>query len=258
MSSVPADLIELSHQLGGPERQYVIIGEGNTSHRADADSFWVKSSGYSLKTITAEGFARIAFAPVLRLLDKPPASLAEEREALRAARVDGSKLYPSVETSCHAMLLAECQVDCIAHTHPVAVNRLLCSQHAQSFARHRTCPDEVILCGPESVFVPYVDPGLPLAIAMRERVRAYMAQYGEAPKVILLANHGLIALAQTATEALNITDMCIKGAEILWGALAIGGAVFLSDEEVMHLYRRPDEVYRRKLFTGRSDAGNTP
>lgn len=250
MSGVPEELIHLSRELGNAERRYVIIGEGNTSQRVDDETFWVKSSGYSLPTITAEGFARIAFAPIMKLFDDPPQTLTEEREALRAARVDGGTLYPSVETSFHAMLLFDCGVNCIAHTHPVAVNRLLCSSHAQTFAQHRTCPDEVVLCGPESVFVPYIDPGLPLALEIRQQVRAYMEKYDEAPKVILLANHGLITLAQTPTEALNISDMCIKGAEILWGALAIGEPVFLSDEDVMHLYRRPDEIYRRKLFVG--------
>lgn len=253
MAPAPESLVTLSQTLGSMERRYVIIGEGNTSLRADADSFWVKASGHPLPTITADGFAQIYFEPILKLFDDPPESLTEEREALRDARVDASPLYPSVETTFHAMLLHDCEVNCIAHTHPIAVNRLMCSSHARTFAERRTCPDEVVLCGPESVFVPYIDPGLPLAVEIRKRTHAYMDKYGEAPKVILLANHGLIALAQTTTEALNITDMCIKGAEILWGALAIGEPVFLSDDDVMHLYKRPDEIYRRKLFV--DDAG---
>ena len=148
------------------------------------------------------------------------------------------------------MLLQDCNVNCIAHTHPVTVNRLLCSAQAETFARQRIFPDEIVLCGPESVFVPYVDPGLPLAIEIRRRVHTYMDKYGEAPKVILLANHGLITLAQTTTEALNITFMADKAADILWGALQLGDVPFLSEEEVMHIYRRPDEIYRRKLFVG--------
>lgn len=249
MHAVPDELITLSRALATPPRQYVIIGEGNTSLRKDATSFWVKASGQQLSTITAEGFALVPFAPIMDLFDSPPQTLAEERERLRAARVEASTAYPSVETSFHAMLLMDCSVNCIAHTHPIPINRLLCSVHAETFARRRTCPDEVVLCGPESVFVPYVDPGLPLAVEIRKRVRGYVDKYGEAPKVILLANHGLIALGQTTTEALNITDMCVKGAEILWGSLAAGGPVFLSETDVMHLYRRPDEIYRRKMFT---------
>lgn len=156
------------------------------------------------------------------------------------------------------MLLQDCGVNCIAHTHPVVVNQLLCSQHAETFAKRRLFPDEVVLCGPESVFVPYVDPGLPLAQAIRERTRAYMDKHGEAPKVILLANHGMIALGENTTDALNITLMCVKAAKILTGAYAVGEPQFLSDEIVHHIYFRPDEIYRRRLFVqddAQSDSG---
>ena len=242
-------LVHLSNTLGALDRKLVIIGEGNTSHRADEQSFRVKASGFQLGTIRAEGFVQVYFAPILQLFDNPPGSLAEEREALAAARVDQSTaLRPSVETTFHAMLLHDCNVQCIAHTHPIAVNRLLCSSQAELFARNRLFPDEIVLCGPESVFVPYVDPGLPLAKTIRERVRQYMDVYDEAPKVILLKNHGLITLAQTTTEALNITAMCVKAAEILIGTLMIGKPDFLSRDVVMHIYRRPDEIYRRNLF----------
>jgi len=253
--SAPDSLVQLSRALAQPDRRYAIIGEGNTSLRADDDTFWVKASGHQLATIGSEGFARIRFAPILAMFDDPPANLNEERKIMRAARVDGGTSYPSVETSFHAMLLWECGVQCIAHTHPIPVNRLLCSIHAETFARRRTCPDEAVVCGPESVFVPYVDPGLPLALEIRRRTRAYMETYGEAPKVILLANHGLIALAQSPADALNISDMAVKGAEILWGALAAGGPVFMSEADVLHICRRPDEIYRRKLFSAETTKG---
>ena len=244
----PAELVQLSRDLGQPQRKLVIIGEGNTSLRVDNETFWVKASGHQMPTITPQGFAQIHFAPILALFDNPPQTNSEQRQALRAALVDDSHADPSVETSFHAMLLHDCGVNCIAHTHPVAVNRLLCSAHAETFAKHRIYPDEVVLCGPESVFVPYVDPGLPLAMAIREQVHAYMDKYDEAPKVILLASHGLIALGRTPTEALNITMMADKAADILWGALQLGEVPFMTAEEIMHIYKRPDEIYRRKQF----------
>lgn len=253
MSTVPEDLVQLSRELGRPERNLVIIGEGNTSYRADEESFWVKASGSQLPTITAEGFARVRFAPIMQLFEKPPQTLSEQREALLAACYNPTGPHPSVETSFHAMLLWECGVRYIGHTHPVAVNRLLCSAHAETFAKRRIFPDEVVLCGPESAFVPYVDPGLPLAFAIRDAVRDYMSRHDEAPKVILLANHGMIALGQSSTEVLNITAMCVKAAEILWGALATGEARFMSEADVMHIYKRPDEIYRRKLFVEKQE-----
>jgi rhamnose utilization protein RhaD (predicted bifunctional aldolase and dehydrogenase) len=241
-------LVEMSRTLGEPFRQYVIIGEGNTSHRMNDDVFWVKASGQGLHNITEAGFVAVRFAPILDLFEQ---SLSRDalQEAFMAARADSqSPLRPSVEVTFHAMLLAECGVDYIAHTHPVAVNQLLCSSRAEQFASNRIFPDEAVLCGPRSVFVPYLDPGLPLALAMRERVRAYQDEMGESPKVILMANHGLIALGQTATDALNITAMCVKAASIFAGACAVGEPVFMSQEDILHIYKRPDEIYRRKRF----------
>jgi rhamnose utilization protein RhaD (predicted bifunctional aldolase and dehydrogenase) len=241
-------LVEMSRTLGEPFRQYVIIGEGNTSLRLNDEIFYVKASGQQLHNISADGFVAVRFAPILALFDRglDPETL---QQAFLDARVDrSSALRPSVEVTFHAMLLAECDVDYIAHTHPVAVNQILCSSRAEQFAANRLFPDEAVLCGPRSVFVPYLDPGLPLAIAMREQVRAYQDEVGEQPKVILLANHGLIALGQTATDALNITAMCVKAASIFAGACAVGEPVFMSQEDILHIYKRPDEIYRRKRF----------
>lgn len=268
MTNSPDSLIQLSRALGDPARDYVIIGEGNTSMRHDAESFVVKASGHQLRDISAAGFVRLRMQPILALLDDPPATLSEEKARTQAAvildddiggRHNGSPLRgtgggfnASVEASFHAMLLHECGARYIGHTHPTAVNQLLCSEYAADFALQRRFPDEVVLCGPQSALVPYADPGLPLALEMRKVVRAYQEQQGEAPKLILLVNHGLIALGQTPTEVLNITAMAVKAARIYHGALLTGAPTHLPAEEVEHIYRRPDEIYRRKLFVSRT------
>jgi rhamnose utilization protein RhaD (predicted bifunctional aldolase and dehydrogenase) len=234
--------------LGQPASNYVIIGEGNASYRIDDDSFWIKASGRGMHNIDGEGFVAVRFAPILELMNTPLAGEALEA-TIRAAKLDTSvQAKPSVEVTFHAVLLAECSVRCIAHTHPIAVNQIMCSSRAEQFALNRIFPDEVVLCGPRSVFVPYADPGLPLARAIQARTRAYMDDTGEPPKVILMANHGLIALGQTTTDALNITAMCVKAAAIFAGACAVGEPVFMSPEDIAHIYRRPDEIYRRKMF----------
>lgn len=249
MSELLASLVELTRFFGQPHMDYVIIGEGNTSCRVDDESFYVKASGQQMETIGADGFVQVRFAPVLAMLDNPPETLSEQKQIAKDARVDQSvTVVPSVEVSFHAMLLHECGVPFVGHTHPVAVNQIMCSDRAKVFADNRIFPDEAVLCGPQSVFVPYADPGLPLAIVMRDRVRAYMDKFGEAPKVILLKSHGLIALGQTPTEIKNITAMCVKAARILVGAYAVGQPVFMSEADIMHIYKRPDEIYRRKQF----------
>ena len=42
--------------------------------------------------------------------------------------------------------------------------------------------------------------------------------------------------------------MADKAADILWGALQLGEVPFMAEEDVMHIYKRPDEIYRRKQF----------
>lgn len=251
MTDTLQTLVKMTRTLGDPARDLVIIGEGNTSLRIDDATFWVKASGQQMARIDRDGFVAVRFAPMLAMLDDPPRDREALQAAMQAAMVDPALARrPSIETSFHAMLLAECGVNAVAHTHPVTVNRIMCSDRAAQFAHNRMFPDEVVICGPESVLVPYVDPGLPLAIAMRDHVRDTMQRQGEAPKVILLANHGLIALGTTPDEALSVTAMCVKAAEIFWGACAVGEPVFMTEADIKHIYRRPDEVYRRAGFVG--------
>lgn len=250
------DLIAMSRLLAEPERNLVIIGEGNTSARVggtDGETFWIKASGYEMHNIGENGFVQVRFAPILAFLaaeDDDPAAL---NEAVNASKIRPDAPRPSIEVLFHAAVLADCAPDgvaYIAHTHPVSVNGMLCSRRAEEYAARRLFPDDVVLCGPRSVFVPYTDPGLPLARAIRARTRAYMAEFGEAPKVVLMANHGLITLGRTAQEAVNITLMAVKTAQIYLGACAAGEPVFLSDHDIAHIWKRPDEIYRRKLFAG--------
>jgi rhamnose utilization protein RhaD (predicted bifunctional aldolase and dehydrogenase) len=243
-------LVEMTRTLGQPHMNYVIIGEGNTSHRVSSERFWIKASGRGMNGIDGNGFVEVNFTPILELLDSPLTGEALSA-AMLAAKADPTvPQRPSVEVTFHAALLHGCDVSYIGHTHPVAVNSIMCSNRAEQFAFNRMFPDEAVLCGPKSVLVPYVDPGLPLALAIRDGAKDYMNEYGEAPKVILLQNHGLIALGQTPTEVLNITAMCVKAAAIFAGACAVGEPVFMSSADIMHIYRRPDEIYRRKLFVG--------
>ncbi len=248
-------LLDMTRTLGQPDNDYVIIGEGNTSARIDEQSFWVKASGQQMHNISESGFVAVRFEPILDMLDKSPGDLAAQKAIMNAAKVDPSvTVTPSVEVTFHAMLLHECEVKYVGHTHAVYVNQILCSARARDFALNRMFPDEAVLCGPESVFVPYIDPGLPLALAIRDGVWRYMDSWGEAPKVILMANHGVITLGQSPTEVLNVMAMCVKAARTFAGAAAIGGPVFMSPEDVRHIYKRPDEIYRRKQFVEKRES----
>jgi len=189
-------------------------------------------------------------APVLEMLDAGEMTDKQIREALAAARVDASAtLRPSVETVLHAVLLHLEAIRFVAHTHPGDVNAILCAKNACEAVSGRLFPDEIVVCGPAPAFVEYVDPGLPLAHAVRDAVDAYVGEWGELPKVILMQNHGMIAMAGTRAEVEAITAMCAKTAKILRGTYAFGGPNYLSEENVSRIHTRPDEAYRRKALT---------
>lgn len=243
-------LLALSHDLGREDRKLAILGEGNTSARVSADTFLVKSSGSNLATLSPLGLSECRFAGLLALLEKKALSDAAIDEALFAARVDESAKKPSVEAIFHAYLLTLPGVNFVGHTHPVAVNQILCTRHGRTFASRRTFPDEIVCCGVESVFVPYLDPGLKLAQGIRTAVVSYIKRVARPPRVILLENHGLIALGPTPEAVLAATLMAAKAAEIYVGAATIGGGKprFLTPAQVVRIAGRPDEHYRQKAL----------
>lgn len=241
-------LLELSHALGREDRQLAILGEGNTSMRCDDGTFLVKASGGNLATLTAAGVTACRSADVLALLGKRSLADTTIDDALLAARVDPAAKKPSVEAMFHAWLLTLPGVNFVGHTHPVSVNRLLCTRHARTFATRRLFPDEIVCCGAASVLVPYVDPGLKLAQAIRRETVAFMKRRNETPRVILLENHGLIALGATPPAVLAATLMADKAAKIFFGAAALGQLRFLTPAQVARIAGRPDEHHRRRML----------
>src|SRR4051794_27832676 len=241
------ELVGLSRRLADPALDYVILGEGNTSAAVDEQTFYVKASGVSLRDIPGSGFVRVRRAPILDLLERPSVTDDEVRDGMMAARVDTfSPIRPSVETLFHAYLLSLPGVRFIGHTHPTAVNAILCSRRGEEAVAGRLFPDEIVCCGPAPAWVPYTDPGQPLSRAIRDRVEAYIDAYNAAPRVILMQNHGFIALGKTPGEVESTTAMFVKTARILLGTYALGGPNFLSPENVERIYTRPDEKYREK------------
>lgn len=247
-SEVIQSLLTLSHQLGGERLRMAILGEGNTSLRLDDDTFAVKASGSNLASLTAADVTSCAFDRLLPLLDKASATDADVDQALLAARLEPTAKKPSIEALFHAYLLTLPGVRCVGHVHAIAVNQILCSPRAREFAEKRACPDEIVMCGVESVFVPYAEPGLGLSQAIRREIVAYVKRTGRDPKIILLQNHGIIAVGASPKAVLGSLLMAEKAAEIFVGAAALGGPVFLTSAQCERIAGRPDEHYRQKML----------
>lgn len=240
-------LLELSHEFG--ERELVILGEGNTSARVSDETFVVKASGSSLRSLTEHQLTECRFDRLLPALDQEDLSELEVERILREARVNPDALKPSVETFFHAYLLTLPAVYFVGHAHPISVSQILCSRKAEIFAKRRQCPDEVVCCGPISLLLPYEDPGLILAKRIRTGVKAFAAEYGKSPRVILLENHGVIALGSSPDAVRAAMYMTVKAAAIFVGAHTLGRVRHLPVSEVDRIEHRVDEEYRRKVLS---------
>ncbi len=241
-------LVEMSCALGVPECDYIILAEGNTSARAGENNYWVKASGFYLNGIGPNGFVEMSFAPVLALLDETGLEDAEITRRLLEAKIDRSTtVRPSIEASLHALIYALTDANFIGHTHPTAVNAVLCAQGWEEAVMGRLFPDHIVICGAAPVVIPYTEPGLPLARAVRGGLEVYLDQYGVTPKTIYMQNHGLIAVGKTASEVESVTAMTVKACRVLTGTAAFGGPHFMGEGDVSRIYTHPGELYRRKL-----------
>jgi rhamnose utilization protein RhaD (predicted bifunctional aldolase and dehydrogenase) len=241
-------LLWLSRELGREDRRLAILGEGNVSADLGDGTFYVKASGSQLATMHAGEFSRVKVSPILEALNQADQTDDEVRRVLEASRVEKRARLPSVETFLHAICLQEGGAKWVGHAHPVSVLKILCSKlGAEPFCRH-IFPDEIVVCGRHLAIVPYVDPGLRLAVALRDSLRSFMASHHTAPRVILMANHGPVVLGQTERDVLNIMLMLDKWATILSGIYCVGEPQFLEEKKADRIEYRPDEHYRRRVI----------
>ena len=103
------------------------------------------------------------------------------RAAADARLADAGGRRPSVELLFHALLPEQF----ILHTHPVVMNAITCNSDGAALAGR--------LFGERVLWVPYLNPGLPLALAIATARRAHVERTARpAPAVTLMQNHGII------------------------------------------------------------------
>lgn len=240
------DIVRLCRTLGEPGRDLVILAEGNVSGLATPETMFVKASGASMAAATRKDLVEVRLAPLLALLDDDTADDGTVERVLMESLVDSEDKRPSVEALLHAVCQEYGETPVVAHTHPVSVNALLCSDQATELVSGTLFPDQVVVLGKHQLLIPYTDPGLQLARRARRELQDHIAEFGGPPKAIYLVNHGMFALGQSATEALHITEMAVKCARIIGGALSLGNTTHLSEPDAERIDSRPDEHLRRK------------
>ncbi|MGD0018830.1 MAG: SDR family NAD(P)-dependent oxidoreductase [Candidatus Limnocylindrales bacterium] len=187
------DLIALSRRFG-EDPEFTRGGGGNISVKVDG-VLYIKPSGTSLAALTRESVIALDIGPLMELLEgsreRPTGRGTDEvMQVALAARVGvRDDRRPSVECLFHALLPQRF----VLHTHPTTVNAVTCAKRGAEIAER--------LFGSSVLWVPYTDPGLPLARAIRDARRSYEERTRtEAPRTLFLQNHGLIVAGDSTAE----------------------------------------------------------
>ena len=180
-----AELLEAGARLSrrfGEDPEFARAGGGNSSvkHRG---TLYIKPSGTSLASMTSATLMPLALEPLLDLAATDGESAAGSDPVMRVAmaarlRDEGTR-RPSVECVFHALIPRRF----VIHTHPTTVNALTCTSDGEAIAQE--------LFGDDVLWIPYTDPGLPLAHEIARRRYGRWASASPA-EVTLLQNHGLI------------------------------------------------------------------
>ena len=214
-------LIELGEGLSS----FVVGSEGNISLRTDS-GFIIKASGKTLKGMKEDSSVECD---------------------IEGVRLQNQINKPSMETSFHSWIYKNSNFKVIAHTHPTNTLKILSTDYIHEFSYERLFPDHAVFNGEEACVVPYATPGLSLTKEVCRSVNSFKERCGYFPNLLLLQNHGLICCANSVNEAIIMTEICEKAAEIFIGSKSLGSVNVLSDFDVECIINHDDEKYRKNI-----------
>lgn len=207
-----AQLQHISHVLGC-NPAFVQAGGGNTSVKCDdGKTMVIKASGTPLSAMDeTRGWVQVDLGVIGTLFSRSelrrlPSAQREAQvlELLGQSIITPAAARPSVETPLHALLDRV-----VMHGHPVAANALSCLPDGERILAKMALKGSSV----PPLWVPYIDPGATLAFEMADRIEAYKKQYGQAPDVMVLQNHGLFVCAPTVGECVQKQQLVLEQIE---------------------------------------------
>jgi L-fuculose-phosphate aldolase len=201
--------------------------EGNVSIKLNKKYFLIKASGSKLNNIKKNEIILCGFD---------------------GKQKNNFNKKPSMEYGFHSYLLGFDEVNCVSHTHPPNVMKILCTKNSKKFSDTRLFPDQVIFNGVKSCLIPYGKPGEDLNNLIKLHLSKFLKKEKYFPKVILLQNHGIITCGKNVSECIMSNDICEKSAEIFNGSFITGKLTTLNKKEIDSLITDKLELYRKNLL----------
>lgn len=205
-------IVEIGQQLTA---KHLVAGSwGNISCKTGESVFAVTPSGKGYTGLTADDI-------VLMSLD---------------GNIIFGKHTPSSESKLHAAVYAACkQAQAVIHTHSIYASALA--------AMHRPVPpiieDIVQIIGGRVNCAAYALPGT-------QQLADNAAAALDGRKAVLLANHGAVCWGRSLDDALTVSEVLEKAAQIAIICQNCGGAVELSDDDIGIMHKFYLEHYSKR------------
>ncbi len=251
------DLVALTRLLGEPHRDLAVLAEGNTSELLDDGRLVVKASGAGLASVTADDFVVVDVAEVMAVVEDPPrrrptsppsSSRRGPSEATAVVRAAAPSRPSSTRPSTRSRRTRARRPASSATPTPPTSSGCWPARSPRRRGRTWSTPTRRSSSAARSSS-PYATPGIDLGRVYVERLRAYVDAHGALPQLVLLANHGIVALAPTVEGVEAVSTMAVKGARVRATAYAVGGVAPLTDAAVEKFFARDDVAERRLNLT---------
>ncbi len=206
MEQTIRDLVDIS-QYAGSRADYTQGGGGNTSVKNDNGIMLIKASGYRLVDISMNtAFVAVDQKKICDYYNSVDLSVKKDYEKESAEVSKNSvvnlsgmpTLRPSVEVGFHAILKKY-----VIHTHSVYANILTCAEEGEEIAKKLFKDKDYGF-----IFLPYINPGFELTLAMQKKIDEYIKETKRYPEVIFMKNHGLVVNSEYLQRVKDInTDV---------------------------------------------------
>lgn len=225
------ELVQLARWAGTHPARLVLGGEGAVAALLPTGTIAISTAHARLAKLGPEGVVKCHLEKALVLIEAVEVTPEMEAQVL----ADPASPAPNADLTAFADLFAFDGIRFALHTQPIPVNQIVCSPRARQFSDRRNLPGEIETCGQSSLLVPFMPPGVSLAREIRRKLVLWRDRYKETPKLILIQNHGMIALGATPEEVQTVTEAAVKYAEIFVGAAMLGGPEFLKPNYISQI-----------------------
>jgi rhamnose utilization protein RhaD (predicted bifunctional aldolase and dehydrogenase) len=197
-------LLAYASFLVGSVSELAMHGGGNTSCKSvfrtkssgEISALFIKPSGADMGKVFPADFISVDLDYLKKLRFRHRLQDETISAEFRRHMLGHSVLSPSIETPMHAFL----EKKFVIHTHPSAILALANRSDGEAVVN--------VVLGEDAGFVPYTSLGFDLgrAVASESERKSF-------PPGIVLAQHGLVTMGDSAEEAYKITIDCVNRAE---------------------------------------------